>query len=199
MLLRVRWRRRKRSDKGVELSIADLLPKKFVSFPPKNEVVRLRSTQQPAALTVKRLFECNRPCTDWKCHVAHKQRKLLNVAVTPRVSSNQGVELCAECSKFMQRSAWLARTKVHRYGLDFRVSASLKLQWQVDIVKEKLSKCSWPEPRATRLAQTLWLFFFVFFCGLAISIVKINATQSEQKLHRSGCSCPRWLGVWGRS
>ena len=69
-------------DKGVELTIAGLLPKKFVSFLPKDEVVRLRCTQQPAALTAKRLIECTRPCTDRKCHVALKQRKALNVAVT---------------------------------------------------------------------------------------------------------------------
>ena len=75
--------RRRRLDKGVELSIADLLPKKFVSSPPKDEVARLRSTQQPAAPTAKRLFECNRPRTDRKCHVALKQRKALNLAVTP--------------------------------------------------------------------------------------------------------------------
>ena len=69
-------------DKGVELTIAGLLPKEFVSFLPKDEVVRLRCTQQPAALTTKRLIECTRPCTDRKCHVALKQRKALNVAVT---------------------------------------------------------------------------------------------------------------------
>ena len=33
MLLKVRWRRRRRFHKGVELSIADLLPKTFLSFP----------------------------------------------------------------------------------------------------------------------------------------------------------------------
>ena len=60
---------------GIELSISDLLPKKFVSFPPKDEVVRLRSTQQLAALTAKRLFDCNQPCTDRKCHVVLKQRR----------------------------------------------------------------------------------------------------------------------------
>ena len=49
-------RRRRPLDKGVELSIANLLPKKFVSFPPKDEVVRLRGTQQPVALTAKRLI-----------------------------------------------------------------------------------------------------------------------------------------------
>ena len=70
-------------DKGVELSIADLQLKKFVSFPPKDEVVRLRSMQQPFALTARRLLECNQPFTDRKCHVALKQRKALNVAVTP--------------------------------------------------------------------------------------------------------------------
>ena len=83
MLLKVRWRRRRRFDKGVELSIADLPPKKFVSFSPKDEVVRLRSTQQPSALTARRLLECYQPCTDRKCHVALKQRKALNVAVKP--------------------------------------------------------------------------------------------------------------------
>ena len=70
-------------DKGVELSIANLLPEKFVSFPPKDEVVRLRGTQQPVVVTVKRLFECNQPCTDRKCHVELKQRKALNFAFTP--------------------------------------------------------------------------------------------------------------------
>ena len=74
---------RRRFDKGVELSIANLLPKKFVSFPPKDEVVRLRSTEQPSALTERRLLECNPPCTDRKCQVALKQRKGLNVAVKP--------------------------------------------------------------------------------------------------------------------
>ena len=33
MLLKVRWRRRRRFDKAVEMSIADLLPKTFLSFP----------------------------------------------------------------------------------------------------------------------------------------------------------------------
>ena len=42
----------------VELSIANLLPKKFVSFPPKDEIVTLRGTQQPVVLTAKRLIEC---------------------------------------------------------------------------------------------------------------------------------------------
>ena len=83
MLLKVRQRRRRRLDKGVELSIADLLPKNFVSFPLKDEVVSLRSTQQPATLTAKRLLECNRTYTDRKCHVALEQRTALNVAVTP--------------------------------------------------------------------------------------------------------------------
>ena len=35
MLLKVRWRRRRRFDKGVEIPIADLLPKTFVSFSPE--------------------------------------------------------------------------------------------------------------------------------------------------------------------
>ena len=59
--------RRRPLDKGVELSIANLLPKKFVSFPPKDEVVRLRGAQQPVVLTSKRLIECTRPSTDRKC------------------------------------------------------------------------------------------------------------------------------------
>ena len=42
-----------------------------------DEVVRLRSTQQPSALTAKRLFKCNRPGTDRTCHVALIQRKVL--------------------------------------------------------------------------------------------------------------------------
>ena len=54
-----------------------------LSFPPKDEVVRLRGTQQPVVVTVERLFECNQPCTDRKCHVALKQRKALNLAFTP--------------------------------------------------------------------------------------------------------------------
>ena len=83
MLLKVRTRRRRRFDKGVELSIAGLLRKKFVSFPPKDEVVRMRSTLQPSALTARRLLECNQPCTDRKFHVALKQRKALNVVVKP--------------------------------------------------------------------------------------------------------------------
>ena len=75
--------RRRRFDKGAELSIANLLPKKFVSFPPKDEVVRLRGTQQPVVVTAKRLIECNQPCTDRKCYVALKQRKALKFAFTP--------------------------------------------------------------------------------------------------------------------
>ena len=44
---------------------------------------RLRSTQQPAALTARRLLECNQPCTERRCHVALKERKALNVGVKP--------------------------------------------------------------------------------------------------------------------
>ena len=107
-----RWRRRRRFDKGVELSIADLLPKTFVSFPPKDEVVRLRSTQQPSALSARRLLECNQPCTDRKCHVALKQRKALNFAFIPtRIQQSRRRSLRA-----MQQ---LARAKVPRQGLDF--------------------------------------------------------------------------------
>ena len=57
--------------------------------------MRLRTTQQPAALTAKRLFEGNRPCTDRKCHVALKQRKDSMSRSHPPVSSNQGINLRA--------------------------------------------------------------------------------------------------------
>ena len=40
---------------------------KFVSFPPKDEVGKLRGTQQPAAHSAKRLFECKQPCSDNPC------------------------------------------------------------------------------------------------------------------------------------
>ena len=60
-----------------------LTTEKVCFFPPKDEVVRLRGTQQPIVVTAKRLIECNQPCTDRKCHVALKQRKALNFAFTP--------------------------------------------------------------------------------------------------------------------
>ena len=120
----------------LSFSIQKWLPKKFVSSPPKDKVVRLWSTQQPAVLTAKRLFECIWPCTDRKCHVALKQRKALKLRseTHPYLTIKASIS-APQCSKFMQRSAWLALAKVPRHGFDFRVSASLKSQWQLLIAE----------------------------------------------------------------
>ena len=59
------------------------LPQQNSRVPLKDKVVRLRSRQQPSALTVRRLLECNQPCTDRNFNVALEQRKELNVVVKP--------------------------------------------------------------------------------------------------------------------
>ena len=129
MLLKVRLRRRRRLDEGVELSIADQLPKKFVSFPPKDGDMRLWSTQQPAALTARRLIECNQPCTNRKCHEAQIKKNTQRcgqthayLAIKASISARNAANSCSD----------LLRTKVPWHSLDFRVSASFKSQWNLE-------------------------------------------------------------------
>ena len=84
MLLKVRWRRR-RFDKGVELSIADLLPKEPVCFfTPEgrsSEIAKyaaaVRTDCEKIAWVQSTMY---RPEVS---HIALKQRKALNVAVKP--------------------------------------------------------------------------------------------------------------------
>ena len=53
-----------------------LTTEKVSFFSPKDEVVRLRGTQQPAALTATILIECTRPCTDLNtAEVSHSAKK----------------------------------------------------------------------------------------------------------------------------
>ena len=135
MLLKARWRRRRRFDKGVELSIADILPKKFVSFPPKDEVVRLRSTQQPSALSARRLLECNRPIANWR----HGDRKVATLGI-------------AQCHSIYAQS-FSTKFGANVLGFSFRLFQNgffgICFQCFVNNISEKLSifwTFSWPIP-----------------------------------------------------
>ena len=65
----------------------------------------------------------------------------------PHVSSNQGIDLSPQCSKFMRRSAWLARANVPRHGLAFRVSASFKSLWSWFTFERMFGKKEFPETK----------------------------------------------------